>query len=148
MFMKLKKAPRKFSNKAGWREVGTKKIYFRSQWEYQVALYLEALQQQALIRGWEYEPKIFRFDKIKCGNNSYKPDFQVTREDLSVYWIEVKGYMCSSSLTKLKRFKRYFPDEEHHVIDKDWFKQRKLKRASPNDLWILKEKVADETGET
>lgn len=55
---------------------------------------------------FEFEPYIFSFP-IKRGNKSYRPDFYLpdTQE-----WIEVKGYFDKNSKTKMKRFKKYYPE--------------------------------------
>lgn len=108
---------------AGWEVVGKHKRYFRSGWEKKYAFYLQFLTEKSLIEKWEHEPMTFWFEKIKRGVRSYKPDFKVYRKDNSHYWVEVKGYMDSRSLTKLKRFKKYYPDEEIIVVDKEWFKK-------------------------
>jgi formylmethanofuran dehydrogenase subunit A len=50
------------------------------------------------------------------------PDFLVTKTDGTTYWVEVKGYMDAKSLTKIKRFKKYYPLETLVVVDADWFK--------------------------
>jgi hypothetical protein len=57
---------------------------------------------------WEFEPKTFYFEDIKRGCVSYTPDFYLPEEDK---WVEVKGWMDSKSKTKIKRFKKYFPEE-------------------------------------
>lgn len=57
---------------------------------------------------WEYEPKEFEFKGIKRGNRFYKPDFYLPVYDL---WIEVKGYFRRQDKIKLRRFKKYFPEE-------------------------------------
>lgn len=111
----------------GWRTIGDKTHYFRSSWEVNYALYLQWLKKTNLIADWEYEPKEFWFEGIKRGCVTYKPDFRILRPTGEHYWVEVKGYMDAKSKTKLKRFKRYFPDEELFVIDKAWFaKNRNL----------------------
>ena len=106
-----------------WHEVGGCRKFFRSRWEWKYAEYLEKLKQLGEIKSWEHEPKTFWFEAIKRGVRSYKPDFLVTNPDGSHYWVEVKGYYDSKSLTKLKRFKKYFPKEEIHTVDGDWFKE-------------------------
>lgn len=110
-------------NKAGWRTIGGKKIYFRSIWEIRYALFLEFQKEHKLIFDWEYEPKTFWFDKIKRGVVSYKPDFYVIRKDTHNYyhWVEVKGYMDAKSKTKIKRFRKFYPKEVLFIADKDWF---------------------------
>lgn len=116
------KKPKDYSHcKQGWKTVGRRKCYFRSDWEYQFCLALDLLKCKGEIRDWEYEPKTFWFLEIKRGVRSYKPDFRVTRNDGSQYWIEVKGHMDDKSKTKLKRFKKYYPNEQLQLIQQDWF---------------------------
>lgn len=132
---------RTYVNMAGWQEIGGRRIYFRSMWEVHVALLFQFFKDTQQILDWEYEPKTFWFDGIKRGQCSYKPDFRLTRIDLSTYWVEVKGYMCASSLTKLRRFKRYFPDEEMHLIEKEWIRKHQNIIPSLEDIWIIKPKL-------
>lgn len=56
---------------------------------------------------FEFEPKVFYYP-IKRGNKAYTPDIYLKRTD---EWIEVKGYLDKNSEIKLKRFKKYYPDE-------------------------------------
>jgi hypothetical protein len=60
---------------------------------------------------------------------SYLPDFKVTDLNETYYWVEVKGFMDAKSRTKIKRFKKYFPQETLLVVSKNWFKtnSKKLK---------------------
>lgn len=74
-----------------------------------------------IIKAWEHEPKTFWFNEIKRGTRSYLPDFKVTVPDGSHYWVEVKGYFDSKSLTKIKRFNKYYPQERLLVVSKEWF---------------------------
>lgn len=108
-----------YNNKAGWREIGGKRKYFRSCWEANYAKFLQYQKEKGLIEDWEHEPKTFWFEGIKRGCVSYKPDFYV-KADIP-WWVEVKGYMDAKSATKIKRFTKYFPDEKLIVIDKKWF---------------------------
>lgn len=112
---------RVFKNKRGWRIIGDRKIYLRSEWEARVAKYLQTLKEISQIKDWEHEPETFWFNEIKRGVRSYLPDFKVTMEDGSHYWIEVKGYMDKRSQTKLKRFRKYYPGEQLFIFDEDWF---------------------------
>lgn len=102
--------------KSGWYVVGGKKIFLRSKYEYTYACYLEFLKSKGKIKDWLYEPKIFYFDKIKRGVTSYKPDFQVFENNGLWHWKEVKGFMDAKSKTKLKRMKKYFPNEKIVVV--------------------------------
>ena len=108
--------------KQGKRTIGGKEIYFRSRWEYNYALYLEYIKTKGLIKEWEYESTRFVFEKIKRGTTSYLPDFTVTRNDNTQYYIEIKGWMYASGATKLKRMAKYYPDVELFLIDKDKYK--------------------------
>lgn len=99
--------------------------FFRSSWEANYARYLNLLIKQGYILRWEYEPDEFEFVKIKRGNRYYKPDFKVFYSDGSYEYHEVKGYYDKTSLTKLKRFRKYFPHLSLIMIDEEWFKNNK-----------------------
>ena len=75
---------------------------FRSNWEANFARILNAYQIQ-----FEFEPKVFTFP-IKRGTKGYTPDFYFPKTD---EWVEIKGYLDDKSKIKIKRFKRYYPDE-------------------------------------
>lgn len=111
----------------GWKVISGKRYYFKSKWEHRYALYLEFLKKNNQIFDWQYEPQTFWFNEIKRGCVSYKPDFRVINWDKKNHWVEVKGYMDSKSLTKIKRFRKYYPDEDLIVIDKKWFVQNNSK---------------------
>lgn len=102
--------------KAGWREIGGRRIYFRSRWEANYARFLEWLKQHGEIVDWTHEPETFWFDKIKRGVRSYLPDFRVLENDGSSNLHEVKGWMDSRSKTTLARMGRYHPKETIIVI--------------------------------
>ena len=111
-----------YTNKAAWREIGGKRHYFKSIWEANFARYLQFQKEHEKIIDWNYEPKDFWFEEIKRGVRSYKPDFSVEQLDKSIIWYEVKGYYDSKSLTKIKRFRKYYPKEILFLIDSEWFK--------------------------
>lgn len=77
--------------------------YFRSKWE---ANYARYLNQKEIY--WIYENKTFWFDGVRSGTTNYTPDFYLPETD---QWIEIKGRWDSKSKTKLRRFKKYHPDE-------------------------------------
>lgn len=114
-------------SQAAWREIGGKRKYFRSAAEANYGRYLQWLKESGKILEWEHEPKTFWFDGIKRGTVSYKPDFCVTYKNGQTEWFEVKGFMDKKSVTKLARFKKYFPNEKLTVIGPEWFKKTKLK---------------------
>lgn len=100
----------KSSWKAGWREIGGKRKYFRSRWEANYARYLEFLKLSGCIHEWQHESKTFWFENIKRGCRSYLPDFEVTLNDGSIEYHEVKGWYDDRSKTKVKRMAKYYPD--------------------------------------
>lgn len=113
--------------KQSWQTIGGKKHFFRSNWEVNYARYLEFLKTKKMITDWEFEPEVFWFLEIKRGIRSYLPDFKVTLIDGSIEYHEVKGWMDSGSRTKIKRFRKYYPDRKLIVIDSK--KYKKLKKA-------------------
>ena len=116
--------------KQAWAEIGGKRNFYRSRWEYRFALYLEFMKKHGHVSDWEHEPETFWFTKIKRGTNNYKPDFRVVFPSGVVEWFEVKGYMDAKSKTKIKRMAKYHPDVKLRVIDGAWFKENgpKLKK--------------------
>lgn len=108
-------------------------ISVRSRWEANTARYLNFLKRQKQIKDWEYECKTFEFP-IKRGTRFYTPDFKVVNLDNSVEWWEVKGWMDRKSKTKLKRMKKYYPDEKIIILGKDRYRtlSRQLCRIIPN----------------
>jgi hypothetical protein len=109
------------TNKAAWREIGGKKHYFKSIWEANYARYLQWKKEKGEIKEWHYEPKDFWFEDIKRGVRSYKPDFLVEELNETSVWYEVKGFYDARSLTKIKRFRKYYPLETLFLIDSEWF---------------------------
>jgi len=79
------------------------KQYFRSKWEANIVRYYNFVGIK-----WVYEPQEFEFHKIKRGSRFYKPDFYLPEQDK---FIEIKGWLHSGDRTKLKRFKKYYPEE-------------------------------------
>ena len=104
--------------KCGWRSIEDRRIYFRSDLEYNCALVLQGAKDSGSIKEWTYEPQTFWFESIRRGVRSYKPDFKIIREDGSHFWIECKGYMDPKSKTKLKRFAKYYPGEDLITVQK------------------------------
>jgi len=108
--------------KQEWKEIGGKNCFFRSNWEYRYALYLQLMKENNHLLDWKHEPRTFWFDKIKRGTNNYKPDFCVIFPNGNEEWIEVKGFMDAKSMTKLKRMNKYYPEIKIRVVSTDWFK--------------------------
>lgn len=105
--------------KQGWISFpNEKKYYMLSTWERNIARYFEFLKSHKEIIDWFYEPKRFVFEKINFGTRTYLPDFLIKNKDGKDYYVEVKGYMDKESATKLKRMKKYFPEIEIRLIQK------------------------------
>ena len=119
---------------SGTVDVFGRLIFFRSSWECNVAFYFEFLKKQNLIKEWEYEPTVFWFEKIKRGVRSYKPDFRITNNDDTFYYVEVKGWMDSKSKTKLNRMRIYYPEIKIDLIDAKRYKEI-TKSASLVEGW-------------
>lgn len=78
-------------------------VSIRSGWENNVLLWLNHQNIK-----WTYEPEVFYFTEVKRGTKGYTPDIWLSKEEI---WIEVKGYMSSVDRTKIKRFKKYYPEQ-------------------------------------
>lgn len=113
--------------KRGWYDVNSKRMFFRSKWEVNIALYLDFLIKQKQIKSWTYEKKVFIFDKIKFGIRSYRPDFEIINNDDNWEYWEVKGYMDARSKTKIKRMAKYYPDIKLIIIDSEIYQEIKKK---------------------
>lgn len=121
--LKIVGRSRVFRANQTWREIAGRKIFFRSDWEYRYAKYLQFLKENNEIKEWEHEPHTFWFEEIRRGTRSYLPDFKVTKQDGSHYWVEVKGYLDRKSQTKIKRFQKYYPKERLVVLNQEWFQR-------------------------
>lgn len=125
----------KASWKAGWREIGGKRKYFRSRWEANYARYLQWLKERGAILEWEHEPETFWFEGIKRGCMSYLPDFRVTEKNGSVAYHEVKGWMDDRSKTTIKRMAKYHPEVTLIVIDAGQYRALAKQIAPLLDGW-------------
>lgn len=121
--------------KAGWREVGLQRCYFRSRWEANYARYLEWLKCIGQIASWEHEPHTFWFEGIKRGVVSYLPDFRVTEKSGAIQWHEVKGWMDARSKTCIARMARYHPKELLIVVQEKQYNEIKRKVSTLIQGW-------------
>lgn len=97
--------PRKSGNAFQFTKTGFRKdidMNVRSSWE---ANFVRVLKIYKI--DFQFEPTVFPFP-IKRGTKGYTPDFLLTRNN---DWVEIKGYLDDKSKIKLKRFKRYYPEE-------------------------------------
>lgn len=128
------KSPRG-SWKAGWRDVGGRRIYFRSRWEANYARYLEWLRCNGQIAGWQHEPETFWFESIRRGVRSYLPDFLVTESSGKQAYHEVKGWMDARSKTTIRRFRKYYPTHTLIVVDEAAYRAIERKASSLVGGW-------------
>lgn len=112
---------KKSSWKSGYREVGSRRIFFRSRWEFNYGLYLQHLKDCGRIQDWAHEEKAFLFQGESEGPVAYLPDFTVTLTNAKREIHEVKGWMDPRSKRVLERMEKYYPEEKITVIDKNWF---------------------------
>lgn len=122
--------PQPVKFKQGWATVGGRRHYFRSGWEVDYACYLEILKKHKKIKEWNYECKTFWFESIKRGTRSYLPDFLITENDGSEYFVEVKGWENPKSKTKLKRLRKYYPDVKLLMVRRDQIEEIRQKFGS------------------
>jgi len=86
------------------------------------------------VKEWQYEPERFEFKEIKRGTRFYVPDFRVVYKEGTVVWFEIKGYMDEQSNTKIKRFRKYYPQHKLEVVDKEryFYIKQQVKGFIPN----------------
>lgn len=116
-----KNTNRPFGNvKSGYYDINGRKMYFRSKWEANYALYLDWMLKEGSIEKWEYEAKTFFFEAVMRGTRTWKPDFRVTRSG-KIEYHEVKGWATPRFHTQMKRMAKYHPSENIVVIDKAFY---------------------------
>lgn len=121
--------------KAGWREIGGKRNYYRSRWEANYARYLQMLKERGDIRDWEHEPLTFFFDGERGSVLSYKPDFMVTDNSAAVAYHEVKGWMDDRSKAIISLMEKYHKSVRLVVIDGMEYKEIRRTVAAMIDGW-------------
>jgi predicted RNA-binding Zn-ribbon protein involved in translation (DUF1610 family) len=116
--------PGKFGNvQRGTFDINGRKMFFRSKWEANYAIYLDFLKKQMKIKDWEYEKDVFIFGKIQSGTRSYRPDFKIKNIDASIEYHEIKGWLTPRSKTQFSRMKKYFPEIKLVVIDGEGYRE-------------------------
>ena len=121
--------------KAGWREIGGQRHFFRSRWEANYGRYLEWLRRLGEIQAWDHEAHVFWFEGIRRGVVSYLPDFKVIERNGSIQWHEVKGWMDGRSKTALARMAKYHPHETLIVIREQQYMEIQRKVGGLIDGW-------------
>ena len=97
-------------------EINGQSFTFKSSWEYEIALRLDALKSENVISEWQYEPKHFIFDDCKRGIRSYCPDFKVTYPD-GAFYIEVKGWEMENAMKRIEMFKQRYSHIKLYLIN-------------------------------
>lgn len=121
------------SNFKGWVTVGDKTCYFKSYYEVYYARYLQLLKDSNRIIDWEYETETFYFEGIKRGTNNTKLDFKILIQKgdaVEEQYIEVKGDWDNKSVTRVKRFRKYYPQHKLVIIDN-------ARRQNAQGIWEL-----------
>ncbi len=130
---------KKLSNGSNWAKGGVREdlgIYVRSSWEANFCRYLNFLKNKGVLYAWEFEPDTFYFEGIKRGCVSYTPDFKIWETNSSTpYYIEVKGWMNKTSITKLKRMAKYYPDIRVDIVGKKEYHEIKNKLSALIEHW-------------
>ena len=121
--------------KAGWREIGERKKYYRSKWEANYARYLQWLKENGHIKDWKHECETFWFEEIRRGVRSYLPDFRVWENDGTSRLHEVKGWMDDRSKTALARMAKYYPQEKIVLVQEKNYNEIKRKVAAVIKGW-------------
>lgn len=123
--------PGRFGNvQRGWFVIEGVKMFFRSKWEANWALYLNFKIREGLIKSWKYEAKRFWFNAIKRGTTTYLPDFEITNNDGTIEYQEVKGWIDARSKTQLSRMKKYHPEIPLSLVDGKRYKAVKSQVGS------------------
>lgn len=123
--------------------------YVRSGWEADVLRYLEFLKKARKkanrVASWKYEPYTFWFEKFKRGNRHYTPDVKVEFADGSDNWIEVKGHLRPGDSVKLRRFKKFYPEEFEKLIavvgSEKTEAYRFFKKIGVKRIWLMKDLI-------
>lgn len=99
--------------------------FFRSAWEADCYRFIKHLQQhrQVLngldkqIRSIEVEPHTFTFTQFghTHGTIAYTPDLRVSNT-IDYVWIEVKGWLDAQDKTRIRRLKKYYPNEFKKLV--------------------------------
>lgn len=120
--------------KSGIRVIDGKEFFFRSAWEANYARYLELKKQTGEIKKWRFECKRF-FGYGKWKATCYLPDFEITNNDGSIEFHEIKGWMDERSIQKIKMMKDCFPDVDLVVIGSKEYTLIKNNYQSKIDGW-------------
>lgn len=124
--------------KAGYRNIGGIKYFYRSKWEANYARYLQKLKEDGIILSWEHEPDTFLMYTKEGKPTSYIPDFKVCKlVDGKKYYNyhEVKGWIDDRSKYKIDEFKKIYGDSFLNVIYASEYNKIKKEASSIIEGW-------------
>ena len=106
----------------------------KSNWEFNIVLYLEYLKAFNLIDKWSYESKRFTFDINDFGIRSYTPDFFISKNGVNRI-IELKGWFDEKSKNKQILMNRFYPNVEIELWDEDMYHFIEREYKHKINLW-------------
>lgn len=98
--------------------IGDYTYNLKSNWEFNIVMYLEYIKLLGLIDEWSYEKERFTFDVNEFGIRSYTPDFFITKNGYTRI-IELKGWNDEKSINKRKLMNTFYPNVEIEVWDQN-----------------------------
>ncbi len=108
---------RRVMSQRGWyRRSDGRTVPFASKFERGWMEFLDLLLAGGELQAWDYEPQEFWFEAIKRGVRSYRPDFRLIYRGGAVVWQETKGHLDARSVTKIRRFCKYYPGERLELV--------------------------------
>ena len=93
-----------------------KDVVLKSNWEFNIALFLEYKKQIGDIEEWDYESVVFKFEYNELGVRSYRPDFVVFKNGQEIY-LEVKGWYDEKTKKKEVLMNKYYPTVSIIMLD-------------------------------
>ena len=106
----------------------------KSNWEFNIVLYLEYQKALNLIDNWSYESKRFTFDINDFGIRSYTPDFFISKNGVDRI-IELKGWFDEKSKNKQILMNRFYPNVEIDLWDEDMYHFIEREYKHKINLW-------------
>lgn len=118
-------SPKAARGKAGIRKDISKKIYFYSRWEANMARLFNFLNVK-----WVYQPKVFDLK-----TQTYTPDFYLPEYNT---YIEVKNFLWKYSKIRDAKFRKLFPKENLMLILKNDYLLLERKHSEYIKNWEYK----------
>ncbi len=115
--------------------IGGKIYSYRSKGECNLALYLQFLKEQKLIKDWAFEQTTFTFPNETKGAKQFLVDFDVLYNSGNFEYWEYKGWLQGVDVTKFRRVAKYRPEVKLVLVmsgkkKKDFNRIRMIKKYS------------------